>query len=260
MKTSDFYQLMENPSLLSADTLPELKRIVDTFPYFPAARSLYLKNLAVLDDVCFGQELKRAVIYLPDRKKLFTLIEGERYRLSLLPARTIRPEEGGNDSFSRIDTFLAAYSGGKGTEANVLFQPSVLSDYIYWIEKGKKEKAEEGSEKKDTDEANGGGQPAAELKHHDLIDSFIQSKAERTGNIGLNPDVKTKPSFRPPEEDSQEEFFTETLANIYLQQERYEKALQIFHTLRLKYPEKSTYFAARIQSLEELIINNNTKK
>ncbi len=53
-----------------------------------------------------------------------------------------------------------------------------------------------------------------------------------------------------------EELITETLANIYFQQNNYEKALEAYKKLSLKYPEKSIYFASRIKEIEELKHNN----
>jgi tetratricopeptide (TPR) repeat protein len=44
---------------------------------------------------------------------------------------------------------------------------------------------------------------------------------------------------------------TETLAKIYQKQGKYDKALEIYNTLRLKFPEKNAYFAALIEKLEK---------
>jgi hypothetical protein len=46
---------------------------------------------------------------------------------------------------------------------------------------------------------------------------------------------------------------TETLATVYIQQKHYKKAKQAYEILKLKYPEKSSYFAARISEIENLI-------
>ena len=98
MKAADLYRLMESPALLTEDTLQQLKQIVDEFPYFQIARMLYLKNLAVLNDIRFGAELKKMAIYVPDRRKLFTLIEGERFGLQLQSAKEENPTR--EDAFS----------------------------------------------------------------------------------------------------------------------------------------------------------------
>ena len=48
------------------------------------------------------------------------------------------------------------------------------------------------------------------------------------------------------------DLFTETLAQIYAEQGYYEQAKSIYSKLILAYPEKSAYFAALIQKIDEL--------
>jgi tetratricopeptide (TPR) repeat protein len=45
---------------------------------------------------------------------------------------------------------------------------------------------------------------------------------------------------------------TETLARVYMEQKRYDKAIQAFKILILNNPEKSTFFADQIQEIERL--------
>jgi hypothetical protein len=45
---------------------------------------------------------------------------------------------------------------------------------------------------------------------------------------------------------------TETLARIYVEQKNYERAIQSYTILSLKYPEKSGLFAEQIKAIQQL--------
>ena len=49
---------------------------------------------------------------------------------------------------------------------------------------------------------------------------------------------------------------TETLARVYLEQKKYDKAIKAFKILSLKYPEKSGFFADRIKAVKFLQQHN----
>ncbi len=76
----------------------------------------------------------------------------------------------------------------------------------------------------------------------------------------VTPAGTTQQKENSDEESSDEEYFTETLARIYIKQGRYQKALDIIGRLNEQFPHKNAYFTDQIRFLEKLIINNNKKQ
>lgn len=56
-------QWIEHPESLGTESLYELRQLLERYPYFQTARILYLKNLFLLHDPSFQEELrKRGVV------------------------------------------------------------------------------------------------------------------------------------------------------------------------------------------------------
>jgi tetratricopeptide (TPR) repeat protein len=88
-------------------------------------------------------------------------------------------------------------------------------------------------------------------KKNQLIDRFIENNPKIPQ---IKQDVKPAVIAQPKEDHSA--LMTETLARVYLEQKKYQKAIQAYEILILKYPEKSTFFADRISEIKNLQHNN----
>ena len=251
----DLEQLIRHPEQMDKETLYDLRSLLALYPYYQPARLLLLQNLYLLHDPSFDEELRRSAVYITDRKVVFNLVEAAHYKL-----RTTQQEkktekdnkketEDGNRTISLIEQFLDTIPEDKKEEENKERKKKrkptpadAAIDYVAYL------LDTEG----DTDDTQ---QPV--MKGQDLIDNFINNE---NGKIEL----KDEPEYVPEIEDNDkkegdENYFTETLAQIYIKQGRYSKALEIIKRLNLNYPKKNAYFADQIRFLEKLIINNKYK-
>jgi hypothetical protein len=84
----------------------------------------------------------------------------------------------------------------------------------------------------------------------EIIESFIKNDPQITPPNAEQIDNENK--ARKSAED-QNDLVSETLANIYIEQMLYDKAIDTYEKLSLKFPEKRRYFADLIQSIEKKI-------
>ena len=240
---------------MDRDTLYNLRSMLALYPYFQTARLLMLKNLYILHDPSFDEELRRAAIYLTDRKALFNLVEAAHYRIRSSTQKTEESKDGeepdANRTISLIDRFLDSQPEKEEKEKNNKRKPTPADAAIDYVSYLLETESEE--ERRQTEEN-------MKMNGLDLIDNFINKEGGRI-------ELKETPEYTPVIDtadtegtgDGDEGYFTETLARIYIKQGRYSKALEIIKRLNLNYPKKNAYFADQIRFLEKLIINNKYK-
>jgi len=260
MRFDNLILWLKNPEQLDRDSLLQLKALLDEYPCFAVARILYLKNLLALNDLRFSKELILTAMSVPDRRRLYYFIEGKPPPES---AYSQENELESGEGFSIIDRFLNL------TETNVKLAEKPLQEPELKTE----EKLDPAPESITPQESNFSLDYASYLTQadtsdehsvtsmpgQDLIDAFLNSEPDSEPHM---PRLKKESSEDSKDmdqnsfiDDLSEDTFTETLAKIYLKQKRYDRALEIFKSLSLKYPEKNVYFADQIRFLEKLILN-----
>ena len=355
MNRTRLIELLSRPEKLDEDTLDDLKEILATYPFFQAGRMLWIKNLHKLDHIRYNSELKLAAAYVPDRSRLFFLINDMFSPLS--GTSEVREQEKNNDSAETGDPEVASHGQEKkegltgkepeqeaeedpetnenadrktGYEANYFevddavpsstgelidfsvsrkpdedkdtsvspghneesVLPSAdLLDYekeayassysleqqtspasvdfnksrsfSEWLSLLRQMPADQGKKSNQDEPEEQAGMASETPKEEssgkmDLIDSFLNNGGDQKRIV---PSENEEPEETPNHDiaarftEENEDLMTETLADIHIQQQRYHKAIEIFERLRLKYPEKSVYFARHIEEMEELINN-----
>ena len=249
---------INHPERLDRDSLYELRSLLALYPYFQTARLLLLQNLYLLHDPTFDEELRRAAIYITDRKVIFQLVEAAHYKVQGMKSEEqgvlgndpeTKSKKQGNRTMSLIENFLDSIPKEEDEDGQKPHRKPTPADaavdYVAYLleSEGLDDQQEE---------------DIPQLRGQHLIDNFIDQEG---GRIILNEEPQFTPEQEVEKEDdnAEEEYFTETLARIYIKQGRYSKALEIIKRLSLAYPKKNAYFADQIRFLEKLIINSNNK-
>lgn len=211
MNKEQFTNYLQNPENLNADTVSDLTEIVNRFPYCQSAHLLLSMNLFKEENVLYNASLTTTAVYAGNRRVL-------KNKIDLLTGKNTRSFNEdiageGKTATSRLKTST--------DEAPVQLPPS----------KGKVRK-----------------ESKTEKTKQELLDEFIKKQPSIS---------RVKERFFSAEEASrksivdQENIVSETLARIYFDQHYFEKAINIYERLSLKYPEKSIYFAALIEKAKK---------
>ena len=253
--------LIEHPEAMDRETLYDLRSLLALHPYYQTARLLLLKNLYLLHDPGFDQELRRAAIWITDRKALFEMVEAGHYRIKKTDdgageASTAKP--GNPRTIALIDNFLESIpkdEEAQPKEKNPKRKPTAVdatTDYVAYLMEISQ----------DVDDTAG----SATLKGQTLIDDFIYKEGGKIKISQLPPPLEDTAAqgIKAEEENGGENTYesvcTETLAKIYIKQGRYGKAFEIIRQLNLNNTDKNAYFADQMRFLEKLMLISKTKK
>jgi len=277
MNAQTFHKIINNPSLLNKDSLVEFEKLVSDYPHIENIRILYALNLLILNDYRYKQQLTKAAFFASDRKRLKELIDTISIDLAeKAPSPTLLEKTEVLET--TIDTTLEKPGINEiKTRSNISDQEQNKTHHQY--------------ENLTEDDAQIISQEKALIKERKTKNELLKLvkkrllEIENTKNISSEQDAKDKtisnddliskfieqqPSisradkndfFSPDNEaiestiDEDDFFITETLARIHSDQGNNKKAIEIYKKLILKIPEKSIYFAARIEDL-----NNNKKE
>ena len=287
MQTREFSDILKYPEHLRPEQIFGLKSLIEKYPYFQSAHALYLKALKNKESYKYNNTLKVTAAHTTDRSILFDFITSEVFNQNEISEQIKQNSEyikaievNGivditvNRSVTIDDNLKAQVEATEGVLDPHLFRqkeepkpeiterPSELEEKLQigkplefsssethsfseWLKITSYKPINRDIKKPKTE--------APLLGKIDVIDKFIVE------NPKIKPTLNTpKPKLVDNTDSVEDSLMTETLAQIYLEQKNYEKAIKSYRILSLKYPEKSTFFADRIKAVEELRERNNT--
>lgn len=198
---------------LTSLPVENLESLLEEFPWFTLARKEYLWRQVQMGEDALRSAVAASALYLPSRAGFLREVE----------QRVRREAEGKRDDAARH-----AEAGRQSSPARAQIYV-VGGDYF---DRSEYELLEEKGLAVDT----------SSLAFNPI--------ASALGTIGQ--EVVSELPLQRKQEFSDDDFCTETLARIYFDQAFYQKAIETYEKLILRYPKKSAYFAALIDKAKNI--------
>ncbi len=263
MNLIEFTKIISDPSSISKGQTKGLDQILEDYPYFQAAHFMRLYALKKQRSFRYNDALKKTAAYTTDRELLFNYITNFDFELLTTDSDIIEP-------VSQVPSEIPASS-----EAPASYEALEHPEAIEFSEVTESSEERSAAEKDlgigtpldfRSDETYSFGEwlQLSQLKPIERAESGAPERKKSRSNLDLiNDFIAKRPRIKPAEDDNyddlavessteNEQLMTETLAHVYLEQKKYDKAIAAFTVLSLKYPEKSSFFADRIEAVKKL--------
>ncbi|MGL3001931.1 tetratricopeptide repeat protein [Flavobacterium sp. RSSB_23] len=283
MNVTDYTFLINKPDTINSVYTDALGNILNEFPYFQSARALRLKGLFNQNSFKYNYALKVTAAHTTDRSILFdfitsehfdtiqndlydkknielmnmevvdseivhpkTILEQQQKALELSILTSIKEATNNNDTISENES-ESVIELGKPID----FTPNEKHSFQEWLQLSRTQPIDRSIE--NNSKTFEDSMEEERKKKAALIDKFIETNPKIAP---IKPGSAPAPQFELNSSDNTH-LMTETLARVYLEQKKYQKAIQAYEILILKYPEKSSFFADHISEIRNLQNNNN---
>ena len=228
-----FYSCVKDTDNLTKDSINQLTEIIKDFPYCQSSRILLTTTLFREQNIRYENELRTTAIYAGNRGVLRKHVNqiGKNENFIVLPDEHVE-EVVVKTNEDKEKPEVKTESADSISELK-----KIVKEHITDIEADEEQKSS--FEVKET---------LPKKSKSDLIDEFIKNEPgiTRQKTAFFNPVKAARISIV-----DEENIISETLAKIYTDQGLFEKAISTYKKLSLKFPEKSTYFAALIEKAEK---------
>lgn len=285
MNVNDYTSLLNKPDTITEQETLDLSLLLDRFPYLQSARALQLKGLYNHNSFKYNFALKVTAAHTTDRAALFEFITATSFNsfqkvvltkseldimnINVVDSEVIEGEKQLQLKEQSIEqsilTSIAVATSSNSEPEEVIeklqigepldFTPNEKHSFQEWLQLSKINPIDRDDEavEKNVPEEYSEEELEEKKKKASLIDRFIKTSPKISPvKNGAAPVIQIDIN-----KDEHSYLMTETLAKVYLEQKKYQKAIQAYDILILKYPEKSSFFADRISDIKILQQNNN---
>ena len=284
MNSTDYVSIINKPDTMYHEKQIEaLEKVIAEFPYFQSARALQLKGLYSQNSFKYNTALKNTAAHSVDRSVLFDFITSDTFtsidkisydrqaltilEIDVIDSTTILKEQKSQPKVNSVEqSIITSIKEAAATEFNESFKTieekleigeplNFLKieqhSFQEWLQLSRSKPIERENTPENNDLIS--LVDDEKRKKTELIDKFIETSPKISA---VKHGTPITVSFDINANDNSN-LMTETLARVYLEQKKYQKAIQAYEILILKYPEKSSFFADRISDIKILQHNNN---
>jgi hypothetical protein len=249
MNLRQFNSWLEDPSSMDSAALSQLEDLVGEFPYCQVIELMYLLGLKQENDYRFNRQLRVAAAYSPDRAMLRRLLRdfespGKVEALKTEEKAAVIPVIEHEEVITEID------SGEKG---KILEIERMIRDEMEELEEKRnrlrmliEEKQALLTREQKEVEVKKEQEPALRpLPKDELLEDFLRQQRTESSTTFFDPVENARKSI-----EDEGVVISETLARLLASQGKTARAIKIYRRLMLNNPEKSSYFAAQIENLQ----------
>jgi len=232
--------LIQNPAKLAAVDPDELNQFVESYPFFELGHILLARKYKMENEGQYQRQLEKSAAFTSNRIWLKAWMEKTENEI----------EHASEVQNARKEKIIPIRKEAKEkkpiTEAAESNKPQNddTHDFLGWLH----------------------SLPATSHNEEVLIDPAVSNEIILLGQADINKELEAPKDYKitmtPEEEAGVEEkvnkssellnaMVSETLAEIFINKGNKPRAIEIYRQLSLNYPEKSDYFASRIQKLKE---------